>query len=416
MIRTKPALMLAVLGLAAAGAAFAQAPAPPRGPMLPAGFAEEPDRVPQRPFGKYPKHWLECVDDISPPIAQPGIDPRGVARGSPNPLVGLNWFVDRMEPAYVQWARWKRGGKRGRAQLIWKLAKQPRFRWFGRFTRPHMVKKVRGYLARVQCDQPGTVPQMVVMRHQGKKCGGGYLGGGAKEDRRTRRWYRHFARAVGDARVVIAFEPDSLGTLDCLAVKRRWPRLRTLRYGVDLLSKLPNATLYLEAGASDWEPARRTAKQLRFIGIRKVRGFMLNVTHHDWTRDNIRHGRDISRRVGGKPFVINTSYNGRGPVHFRTRIGGRIRRINVWCHPRKRGLGPAPTTLTSHPLVDAYLYINRPGYSAGSCNGGPLPVGKWWAENALMYAKHATGWESARPGTRNGLYGRHSLAELGGPR
>ena len=45
-------------------------------------------------------------------------------------------------------------------------------------------------------------------------------------------------------------------------------------------------------------------KQLRIIGIHKVRGFMLNVTHHDWTRANVQHGLEISRMVGGKPFVV----------------------------------------------------------------------------------------------------------------
>ena len=162
-----------------------------------------------------------------------------------------------------------------------------------------------------------------------------------------------------------------------------------LRHGVDVLSALPNATIYLEAGASDWEPAERTAKQLRAIGIHKVRGFMLNVTHHDWTRFNIQHGLDISRRVGGKHFIINTSYNGRGPLHYRkwiNRAKHMWRRINVWCHPGLRGLGPAPTTATSHSKVDAYMYINRPGYSAGACNGGPLPIGTWWADRGLMYA------------------------------
>ena len=77
--------------------------------------------------------------------------------------------------------------------------------------------------------------------------------------------------------MVIAFEPDSLGTIDCLTRSRRFARMRLLRYGVDVLSQLPNATIYLEGGASDWEPAKRTAWQLRSIGIAKVRGFMLNV-------------------------------------------------------------------------------------------------------------------------------------------
>ena len=64
---------------------------------------------------------------------------------------------------------------------------------------------------------------------------------------------------IGNDRVVIAFEPDSLGTLDCQVPSRRDDRLRVLAYGVTALSRLPNATIYLEAGASDWESAARTA-------------------------------------------------------------------------------------------------------------------------------------------------------------
>ena len=56
---------------------------------------------------------------------------------------------------------------------------------------------MRGYLDRVQCDQPGAVPQMIVMRHQGIGCANDYLAGGAAEDRRTRDWYDNFARAIG---------------------------------------------------------------------------------------------------------------------------------------------------------------------------------------------------------------------------
>ena len=261
-----------------------------------------------------------------------------------------------------------------------------------------MQKKVRGFLDRVQCDQPGAVPMMVVMRHQGRACRADYLAGGRAEDRRTMRWYDQFAEAVGDARVVIAFEPDSLGTIDCLAPSppRRPAAHAAPRRGRALAAAqrddLPRGRR-IGLGAGE-----RTAKQLRAIGVSKVRGFMLNVTHHDWTRANIRHGLEISRLVGGKHFIVNTSYNGRGPIHYRRWIDRSRhiwRTINVWCHPGLRGLGPPPTTATSNPLVDAYMYINRPGYSAGSCNGGPLPIGTWWAERGLMYAQYATDWEAA---------------------
>jgi endoglucanase len=177
---------------------------------------------------------------------------------------------------------------------------------------------------------------------------------------------------------------------------------------VNALARLPGAIIYLEGGASDWEAARRTAKQLRKIGIAKVRGFMLNATHYDWTRANLRHGLEISRRTGGKHFVINTAQNGRGPVHYRS--GGR--RINVWCNPGLRGLGPPPTTNTSHPKVDAYLWINRPWY-AQSCQGRKIG---WYPPRALSYARFATNWEAPPPGTRFGHFKRYPLSVFGVPR
>jgi len=410
-------LCLTLLAVAAVPtAASAQSRAPGR--LLPTQFEQVPASVPAPPVGRYPEDWAKCVEETAPaPPALPlGVDPRGVDPAAVNPLLGLTYFVDRMEPAYLTWARWKRSGQDAEADTIWGLAREPRFRWFGKFTSPNMKKKIQGFLDRVQCDQPGTVPLMAVMRHQGKSCGKNYQAGGEAEDRATMRWYDDFADSVGDARVVIGFEPDSLGTIDCLARDRRQDRLDVLRYGVDRLSQLPNATIYLEAGAADWEPATRTAKQLRYIGIDKVRGFMLNVTHHEWTRENVRHGLDISRMVGGKPFIVNTSYNGRGPLHFKkwlNRAQHKWRRINVWCHPGLRGLGPAPTTATAHSKTDAYMYINRPGFSAGKCNGGPMPVGTWWPQRGLMYAQYATDWEAAPKNTLHGHFKHYSLRALG---
>jgi endoglucanase len=350
----------------------------------------------------------------APPAAAQ--DPRGVDPASPNPLAGQRFFVDfKRQPAARSYRTLKRKGHRRAAALMWKVAREPKFQWFGRWNAASSA--IREFLERAARSQPGTLPLVTVMRHQGKGCHNRYDGGGAKEDARTRRWYRGFARGVGARRVAIAFEPDSLGTIDCLTRSRRLARMRLLRYGVDVLSKLPNATIYLEGGASDWEPAKRTAWQLRSIGIAKVRGFMLNATHYDWTADNIEHGLEISRLTGGKPFVINTAENGRGPVHYRhwiDRSRHLWRTINVWCHPLRRGLGIPPTTLTANPKVDAYLWINRPGYSGGSCNGGPLPIGSWWPGRALMFARYQTTWLRPPAGTKYGFRQRYSLRQLGG--
>jgi len=255
------------------------------------------------------------------------------------------------------------------------------------------------------------VPLVATLRHQGKQCNSRYQAGGVAEDEATKRWFDDFARGIGNSRVIIAFEPDSVGTIECLARSRRQARVEVLRYGVDVLSRLPNATVYIEATAADWKPVSYVAGKLRQIGVDKVRGFMLNVTHYEWTRENIRYGRKLSRRLGGKHFVISTAMNGRGSV----RVPRGKRKFNVLCHPLYRGAGPYPTTRTADRLVDAYLWINRAGYSGGSCNDGPLPVGTWWPDRALMFARYQSQRLSPQRGTRYGFKkGRFSARQVAG--
>jgi endoglucanase len=334
-------------------------------------------------------------------------DPRGVSPDEPNPLAGVTFYNDPESPSMQEWRHLERMGEHAQADLIWKIAGQPKALWLGRFTRPNFAVKVRRLIDPAKAR--GEVPIFTVLRAQATACGPSYQGGGPGEDRATEAWYDDLARVIGDDRVVIAFEPDSLGTIDCLAPSRRDDRLRVLAHGVDVLSKLPNTTVYIEAGASDWESAERTASQLRKVGIAKVRGFMLNVTHYDWTGANIQHGLEISRLTGGKHFIINTAENGRGGVHFKEWIDRSRhiwRRITVWCNPGLRGLGPAPTTATSHPAkVDAYLWINRPGY-AQSCQHRPIA---WYLPRALTLARFATDWETPPPGTRFGHFKHYPL-------
>ena len=334
-------------------------------------------------------------------------DPRGVDPDSPNPLVGLKFYVDQDSPSWQQWHAYRRAGDTAKANLIETIAREPRNMWLGRFTRPNFEVKVRRLIDAAKAD--GSLPLFTVLRAQSTGCSPTYQGGGPAEDAATRRWYDALARVIGDDRVLIAFEPDSLGTIDCHARSRRDDRIELLRYGVDALSQLPNATIYLEGGASDWESAERTANQLRAIGIAKVRGFMLNATHYDWTGANIKHGLELSRLTGGKHFIINTAENGRGPVSYRASNG---RRINVWCNPGLRGLGRAPTTETAHPLADAYLWINRPGYGQ-SCAGQQIA---WNPARALSYARYATDWQSPPRGPRYGHVKRYPRSEFGIPR
>jgi endoglucanase len=320
---------------------------------------------------------LAGVASFTSATAAQGVDPT-----APNPLAGIPFYVDHSSPS---WRAWQMASGEEK-DLLWKIAREPKHLWFGAFTRPasQFRAKVRSPIKAARSQ--GALPLLTVMRAVSTGCGRNYQAGGPREDRSTRRWYRRFARAVGRSRVVIAFEPDSLGTIKCHARSRRDDRYRLLRYGVTRLAKNRNATIYIEGGASDWQKPRTTARQLRKVGVAKVRGFMLNATHYDWTAANIRHGLKISRLLGGKHFVINTAENGRGPL---PRPKGQ-RGNNVWCDPPGRGLGPPPTTSTSNPMVDAYLWINRPGYGQ-SCAGQKIA---WRLERALRYARLATTWDS----------------------
>jgi endoglucanase len=353
---------------------------------------------------------LLALAAILVPATASAADPRGVDPSDANPLAGETFYNQPDAPAMNEWRHLERTGQHGKADLIWKIASQPKAMWFGRFTRPNFFEKVRRRIEPARAR--GEVPIFTVLRAQATGCSPTYQGGGRGEDRRTMNWYDELARAIGNDRVVVAFEPDSLGTIDCLAPSRRDDRYRVLAHGVDVLSRLPNVTLYIEAGASDWENAKRTAKQLRIVGVGKARGFMLNVTHYDWTANNIKHGLEISRLTGGKHFIINTAENGRGGVHYKKWISRSRhiwRRITVWCNPGLRGLGPNPTTQTARPdKVDAYMWINRPGF-AQSCQGRPI---NWYLPRALTLARYATDWLSAPPGTRFGFKQHYPLSKF----
>ena len=112
-----------------------------------------------------------------------------------NPLAGVRLFVDRDSPSWDQWRAYVRSGQSRKAALVWKIAREPRALWLGRFTRPNFHVKVRRLIDAAVAD--GSVPVFTVLRAQSTGCGPGYDGGGLAEDARTRAWYDDLARAIG---------------------------------------------------------------------------------------------------------------------------------------------------------------------------------------------------------------------------
>ncbi len=171
-------------------------------------------------------------------------------------------------------------------------------------------------------------------------------------------------------------EPDALAGLDCLDASARQERVTLIREAVQTL-KQQGASVYIDAGHARWQPPAEMANRLRQAGIATADGFALNVSNFQATSLNVAYGERLSRLVGGRHFLIDTSRNG---------IPGTDPRY--WCNPRGRALGVAPTTNTGHPLVDAFLWVKAPGESDGACGGGP-PAGAWWSAYALELSRLA---------------------------
>jgi endoglucanase len=118
------------------------------------------------------------------------------------------------------------------------------------------------------------------------------------------------------------------------------------------------------------------ATRLRQADIAHADGFSLNVSNYIANAASIAYGERLSRLLGGKHFIIDTSRNGLGTA-------------TTWCNARGQALGVTPTTNTGHPLVDAFLWIKVPGESDGTCGGGPR-AGSWWNEIAVELSRAAT--------------------------
>lgn len=200
-----------------------------------------------------------------------------------------------------------------------------------------------------------------------------------------RRRIDEMARATDRRPAVFLLEIDALGSSACIARHGALPAWEAdLRYEADVMGSLPHTVVYVEAGYSDSNPARYTARALNAIGIQNIRGFFTNDTHENWTINEVRWATAIAKRTGGAHFIVNTSDNGQGPLIERNRV--KYGNADL-CNPPGRGLGPVDTTATGFPYADAFMWTHPPGNSSG-CGGGP-PGGVFWPARAIDLAARA---------------------------
>jgi endoglucanase len=295
-----------------------------------------------------------------------------------NPFAGARMWVDPDAPARGLARKWAHDRPEDAAAMA-KLAAQPSALWVGEWVGdPEVwVGRQSRKLAR-----GGFLPVFVAYNIPKRDCGQ-YSKGGASAGQAYRAWIDRFAAGLGDRKAAVIVEPDALAHMtECLSAADQKERIDLIRYAVAVFASLGQTYVYLDAGHSQWVPADDMAERLRAAGVKHATGFSLNVSNYKWTDELIAYGKKVSARIGGKPFVIDTSRNGKGPP------GAAAATEASWCNPRGRGLGEPPGTDTGDTAVHAFLWIKKPGESDGACNGGPK-AGDWWTEIALELVRGA---------------------------
>jgi endoglucanase len=367
---------------------------------------------------------------------------------SHDPLDGpVRFYVEPETNAGNQARIWADAGRTEDAQHMRALSKTSQAVWFTSGSPGEVRKSVQATMR--QAARQKSVPVLVAYFIPGRDCSQ-YSAGGAPTEQAYREWIKAFASGVGGGKAVVIVEPDGLALLssepwcgeggggstgtpeDLTLVDERF---REVNYAVDTLQRLPRTGVYLDAGHSAWQqlndydagygvPSAQLGMASRLLrgGIAKADGFFLNVSNYRADAELTTYGTDLAkclrfRRTTGAAscsqddlagvasdprklthFVLDTSRNGLGPW---TPPPGKYTDAQDWCNPPGRALGARPTTRTNNGLIDAFLWVKRPGESDGQCTRGTAgpedpeyglvdpAAGAWWPDYALGLAQRA---------------------------
>ncbi|MET1043080.1 MAG: glycoside hydrolase family 6 protein [Microbacteriaceae bacterium] len=314
-------------------------------------------------------------------VATPISDAQWRGEGSPTPMVpetaevGSNPFttstpyVDPAYPSVTAATRLRAAGDVLGAAEIDKISRHAGTMWVGDWTPMTKTEAiVSGYAQRaVDAGQTGV---LVIYGIPGRDCTGHSAGGLSATD--YSEWIRTIAAGIAGKRLAVVLEPDALLQLD-RCPELQGDRLGLLSYAAKKLSA-SGATVYLDAGSSNSVPPAEMASRLLGAGVGDVRGFAVNVSNYKATPQSRAYADELSRLLGGKKYVIDTSRNGNGDN-------------GEWCNPRGRALGEVPG-VADHGNQDASLWVKTIGTSDGLCNGGPA-AGAWWDEIAIELASNS---------------------------
>ncbi|WP_306332473.1 glycoside hydrolase family 6 protein [Streptomyces sp. KL118A] len=299
-------------------------------------------------------------DSSSPPVKQQpkGKDP---------------YWVNPDGNAAKQVESYSKDDKKDDAEQIRKIAEQPVAEWI---VPENAEDQARGF---TEAAEKADRDALLVLYNIPHRDCGQYSGGGAADGNAYRAFVDQVAKGIGDRHATVILEPDAVLHMvdNCTPQQFHEERYDLLNGAIGKLKSLKNTKVYLDAGNAGWKNPDSLWEPLKRSGVEQADGFSVNVSNFQTTAVSTDFGKKLSAKIGNKPFVIDTARNGNGPY---------TKGKDPWCNPPGRALGEAPTTKTSDPLVDAYLWVKRPGESDGTCRGGPK-AGEWWPEYALGLAK-----------------------------
>ena len=300
--------------------------------------------------------------------------------------VGTNPLADRTWGVYKglgdqAWAPYLNASGH-RKELLAKIALTPKAKWFGQWIPNGAVTgKVRDYIANAQAGDPEALVQMTVFRLKPWEDDACRRLPTRREQRSYQQWIDQFAAGIGDAHVALVLQPDGPFAL-CAPHGSKLPS-QLIGYASHVFSALPNVSVYIDAGASDWL-RNDPAKALQILvpaGIDTARGFALNSTHYASTSAEVAFGASVVQALAAagypdKHFVVNTAANG-APFNGYDYRGPNFDNARTCTAKGQQGcvtLGIPPTADVANPAwglsaadaasaaayADGFLWIGRP--------------------------------------------------------
>ena len=201
---------------------------------------------------------------------------------------------------------------------------------------------------------------------------GHYSSGGASTDQEYHDHIHVGASVIGDQRVVMVYEPDSLPHLNGLTQTQQSGRLANMRYAIAYFkANCPNLTLLIDIGHPNWLSVSDAVDRLKRAGVEYADGFALNTSNFVDFLTCVNYGDQIvaGLNMPGKGYTIDCARNG-NPVP-----------ASHWANPPRRRYGMfgqwggfAPQFPNLYGVSD----WKKPGESDGNSGDGAPNAGELW--------------------------------------